>query len=363
MPLLDTIQALVGTGRRRKALLGVDIGTTAIRAVQLAPSGKGWDVVAAGYTARAVIASGAVPDGLGRDGDPLLRDRRFRGRASAVNLYVTPPIIRYVEFPPMPEEELTEAVRWQAKKLVQLPIEQMVLDYLRVGEVEGDGGPRIGVLVVMADRSAVRAQCQSLMKSGLKVSAVDVTPLALLNAVKLTHPEAAGSIAFAEIGAAKTEMNVAVNGVLRFTRTTPLGGKEITAAIERVCQVSGEEAEDLKCHVDLREVEAQGSQSAGATPRVQDVVKQEVDRCLLEIQRSLDYCRSQFRDHPVTKLVLMGGTPLMTGFAEYASAYFEVPVVLDDPFSRLNCGANVTDRLRLMASRFSTSVGLALRTG
>jgi type IV pilus assembly protein PilM len=329
--------------------------------VQLAPSKQGWDVQAVGYAARAPLAPGAVPNGLGSDGDPLFRDRRFRGRPSAVNLYMTPPIIRYVELPPMPDEELAEAVRWQAKKLVQLPIEQMVLDYLQVGEVEGDGGPRIGVLVVLADRAAVKAQYQSLMKSGVQVSAVDVTPLALFNAVKLAHPEAAGAIAFAEIGAAKTEINVAINGVLRFTRTTPLGGKEITAAIERVCQVSGEEAEDLKCQVDLREVEAQGAQSAGATPRVQDVVKQEVDRCLLEIQRSLDYCRSQFRDHPVAKLVLMGGTPLMTGFVEYASAYFEVPVVLDDPFAHLNCGGAVPERIRLMGARFSACVGMALR--
>ncbi len=361
MSLLHTIRSLAGG--TRTALLGVDIGSSAIRAVQLAPSSKGWDVLAAGYTARATVAPGTVPNGLGTDGDPLFRDRRFHRRPSAVNLYATPPIIRYLEMPPMPDEELTEAVRWQSKKLVQLPMEQMVLDYLRVGEVEGDGGPKIGVLVVMADRSAVRAQCQSLMKSGMKVSAVDVTPLALLNAVKLTHPEAAGAIAFAELGAAKVEINVAINGVLRFTRTTSLGGREITAAIERECQVTNEEAETLKCQVDLRAVAGQTAPSPDPmAARAAEVVKQEVDRCLLEIQRSLDYCRSQFRDHPVAKLVLMGGTSLMTGFAEYASAYFEVPVVLDDPFSRLNCGQNVGERIRLMAARFSACIGLALRT-
>lgn len=360
MPLLHTIQALVGTGRR-KALMGVDIGSTAIRAVQLKQTGKGWDVVAVGFTSRAPLAATAAPNGLGRDGDPLFRDRRFRG-AGAVNLYMTPPIIRYVELPPMPDEELNEAVRWQAKKLIQLPLEHMVLDYLRVGDVDGEGGPRIGVLVVMADRTAVRTQCQSLMKSGLKVSAVDVTPLALLNALKLSHPESEGAIAFAEVGASKVEINVAINGVLRFTRTTSIGGREMTSAIERECQVTNEEAETLKCQVDLREAASQESGGDPTAARVQEIVKREVDRCLLEIQRSLDYCRGQFRDHPVTKLILIGGTPLMTGFVDYASAYFEVPIVLDDPFARLNCGSNVSDRIRLMASRFSTSVGLALRT-
>lgn len=369
MPILQAIQTFTRK-LGQKPLLGVDIGSSAIRAVQLKRAGDRWEVSAIGFTERASPSPSAAgaPNGVGADGASLFGDRRFRGRGSAVNLYPGRPIIRYIELPRMPDEELVEAVRWQAQKLIKLPLEQMVLDYLRVSEFEAESGPRCGVLVVMAERSTVREQCQGLARTGLKVKAVDVTSLALLNSIRLTHAsDMEGAIAFAEIGASKTEINVAIKGALRFTRTVATGGKDITSAIEQTSGVSAEEAETMKREVDLRETgmsERQPSDGRSDRPIweiVQEAVKHEVDRCVLEIQRSLDYCRTQFRDHPVRKLVLMGGAPLMPGFVDYASAYFDVPVVLDDPFSALNCGAIVTEQFRRMAPRFSACVGLALR--
>jgi Tfp pilus assembly PilM family ATPase len=75
----------------------------------------------------------------------------------------------------------------------------------------------------------------------------------------------------------------------------------------------------------------------------------------------MDYYRAQFREETVHKMVLMGGTPLMPGFSDYFSTYFEAKVEVDDPFAEIACRNVSFGNFRAMAPRFSSSIGLALR--
>jgi len=291
----------------------------------------------------------------------LLQKGRLKREKAAVNFIGQPPVIRYLTLPKMPKEELKEAVKWEAKKITPIPIEEMVLDFLIVGEQEDREVKRLELVVVAAERSSVLGQYNDLKRLGLNVAAVDVNPLALLNAVRLNYTaDLDDNVVFVDIGAGKTDINITKRGVLRFTRNVQIGGEEITKAIGQELHVGRDEAEAMKKQHGILPA-GSGAEVSGADGHLKDVIQREVDRIVLETQRSIDYYRAQFREGTVKKVILMGGTPLLPGFQDYFSSYFEARVEIDDPFAEIDCDEPSFAELRMMAPRFSASVGLALR--
>ena len=344
--------------RSRDHLVGVDLGRSSIKLVRLRSTRRGIRLVYAGLTELPATESPTTDPGIGLALMDLFRKGRLKHEKAAVNFIGKTPVIRYITLPKMPGEELREAVKWEAKKIVPMPIEEMVLDFLVVGEHEDHGVKRVEIVVVAAERSGVLAEYNDLKRVGLNVAAMDVNPLALLNAVHLNYAaDLDDNVAFVDIGAGKTDINITKRGVLRFTRNVQIGGEDVTKAIERELQVSRDDAETMKRQYGMLPAES------GADGRLKDVIQREVDRIVLETQRSIDYYRAQFREGAVKKIILMGGMPLLPGFQDYFSAYFETRVEMDDPFAEIYCDEPSFAELRMMAPRFSTCLGLALRKG
>src|SRR3989304_6126440 len=269
--------------------------------------------------------------------------------------------IRYLTLPRMPKDEIKEAVRWEAKKLVPQPLEEMVLDFLIVGEIEERDLKRYEILLIVAERASILSQLEGLKPFRSRIVAMDVNPLALFNGVKLNYPADLGeNLVFVDIGAHQMAINIAKRGVLRFTRNVQIGGEDITRALMQSLQVEYGEAEQLKRQKGIAESKETES-AAGGDGRIQQVIQDEVNRMILETQRSVDYSRAQVREGSIRKVILMGGTPLMPVFFDYSASYFDATVVLDNPFSGIACDNPNASELKLMAPRFSTSVGLALR--
>jgi type IV pilus assembly protein PilM len=345
----------------KRPLLGIDLGTSSLKAVRLVPSRKGLKLDYAGLVELPHQNGNETQQDLTVALQSLLRSRDLRHSRSVIKVSGKPPLIRYLTLPYMPKEELKEAVRWEAKKLMALPIEDVVLDFLMVGEQEERGQRRYEIVLVAAEKTVILSEIQEMQRAGLRVMAVDVGPLSLLNTVRLNYPkELRKNLVFIDIGARKTEINIAKNGVLRFTRTVQMGGDDLTTSLQRELGLEYEEAEQLKRE---RGMSPKGEDISDTIPykRYLEVLKEALDRLVLEVQRSMDYYRAQFREEAVSKIILMGGTPLMPGFSDYFSSYFEAKVEVDDPFAEIICRNASFSNFRAMAPRFSSSIGLALR--
>jgi type IV pilus assembly protein PilM len=347
-----------------RSLVGVDIGHSAVKVVQLRQARRGRSLIYAGLTELDPTVSEEDRGATVALYD-LLRDRRIKGQRMAVTYAGTPAIIRYIALPKMPREELKEAVKWEVRKMTPIPIEDMILDFLIVGETGERDLKRYELVVVGAERTAVLKQLDALKRYRFPVAAMDVNPLALFNTLRVNYrAELQDSLAFVDIGASKMDISIAKQGVLRFTRNVQIGGNDINQAVVQRLQVEPAEAEQVKRQQGLSASAEPAPAEAGSAETngsAQGVIRSEVDRLILEVQRSLDYYRAQFREGPVKKIILMGGVPLMPGFQDYFASYFEAQVELDDPFAEIHCDERAFGELRLMAPRFSTSVGLALR--
>jgi len=349
--------------KARHHLVGIDLGRSSIKVVQLRSTGAGLRLIYAGLTELPVIGSSLTEPGIRLALLDLFQKGKLKREKAAVNFVGKTPVVRYLTLPKMPMEELKEAIKWEAKKFLPMPIEEMVLDFMVIGEQEEREVRRLDLVVVAAERSEVHAQYNELKRMGINIDVMEVNPLAMLNAVSLNYEDhLKDTVVFVDIGAGKTEINIIKQGMLRFTRHVQIGGEDITKAIEQELQVSRDEAEAMKKLHGMLAPES-GRAVSAADGRLKNIIQREVDRIVLETQRSLDYYRAQFRESEVKKLILMGGTPLMPGFQDYCSSYFEARVEMDDPFAEIHCDEPSFAEFRMMAPRFSTSVGLALRTG
>ncbi|MGH7274585.1 MAG: type IV pilus assembly protein PilM [Nitrospiria bacterium] len=345
----------------KRPLLGIDRGTCSLKAVRLLPSRRG---ISLDYAALVEL-----PHQNGSPGEQdrvlalqsMLKSHDVRRCKSVINVFGKPPLIRYLTVPCMPKEELKEAIKWEAKKQMSLPIEDIVLDFLIVGE-QVEGGQRLyEIVLVAAEKAVILNEIQETQRAGLRIAALDVGPLSLLNTVRLNYPkDLSQGLVFIDIGAGKTEINLARDGILRFTRTVQTGGNDLTASLQRELHLDYEDAEQLKRERGMNPSGEDISKSI-SHKRYLEVLKEALDRLILEVQRSLDYYRAQFRVEAARKIVLMGGTPLMPGFSDYFSSYFDAEVEVDDPFTEITCRSASFGDLRAMAPRFSSSVGLALR--
>lgn len=337
----------------RNPYIGVDVGSSSIKVIHLTHSHKEVRLLYASLTELDRNQKESNHHDIGMTINEIIKEAGLKKKKIAMNNIEKSPIIRYLTFPKMPRDELKEAVKWEAKKLVSLPIEDMIFDFLIIGEKEESGVKKFEVILVITERQGIINQMKTLKRYGLKLEVIDVSSLAIINSLKLSHKnDMEDNLAFVDIGAGKTEINIVKNQGLRFTRSVQTGGDEITQAIQNHLGIEHNEAELLK--------RRNGLESTGIN-QINDVIKGKLNRFILETQRSIDYYNAQFREGAISKIILMGGTPLMPGFIEYFSSYFDGTVEFHDPFSGIVCDDSSIDGLREMASRFSVSVGLALR--
>jgi type IV pilus assembly protein PilM len=335
----------MGIFQKKKPLWGIDLGSRSIKAVQIAQTRKGVHLLNAlihEYSESEASLPDALSSLFGRSLSEVRATIHFSGKV--------PPVIRCLTLPVMPARELAEAVHWEARKLTSVPLEEVVVDFLITGESVGHQVKHYDLVVTVVERAALLELTKQVSDSGLEVAAIDVAPLALLNTLRIEPSGPEENLLYADIGAQNMEISILKKGALRFTRQVPTGGDGITQAIAQTLGIPFTEAEERK-----RRGSVDGDERVGQR------VQEEMDRLIIEVQRSTDYYRAQFREARVDRIVLMGGTPLLSGFIDYFSKFFEAPVEIQDPFSPLICKNVDMNALKPQASRFSLALGLALR--
>jgi type IV pilus assembly protein PilM len=336
--------------RGRRSIVGCDLGRSAVKLVQLARKGGGWSVVHAELRELTPEAHEGDQWPSRQAVQAASECQWARGEDVAVSLQSRPATVRYLDLPDIPKRELREALQWEAKKAASQTVEELVVDYLRGPAVKTDQGRTMPVTMVVAERAAVEEEFRLYRQTGLRVRVMDVNPCAFYYAAHRLGRDQTGTgcVAFVDIGARRMDINIAKHGALRFSRSVPLGGETLTQGLVRAFGTDASEAEIIK-----RE------QGLSGKAKVLEVMGPDVDRVVVEIQRSVDYYRAQSHDGALEALWLGGGTSLIPGFVEYVTRFFDTKVALFNPFESMDCGGVRLD-VNALAPRFIASVGLAL---
>jgi type IV pilus assembly protein PilM len=344
----------------RRTAIGLDIGTSVVRAVELSIGRGGVTLERFGQL---VLPPDAVDDGQVVDGEAVAKALRKLWSATKLShkrvvLGVANQrvIVRQLELPWLQRSELAASLPFQVQDLLPMPVDQAVLDFFPVEELTDTSGARtLKGLLVAAARETVLANVRAAELAGLTVQGVDLTPFAVLRSLGRQTGAEVETEALIDIGARVTNIVVHSGGVPRFVRILLIGGQDVTDAV----------AEQLKVPVAQAEVLKQQVGAGGFDEGLQDVVHTVAGTAqdfVTEIRGSLDYYAASHPTAPVERLVVTGGGSRLDGILDRLAAATRLPVTSGDPMASLRIGNTGLDdaQLQFVTPLAAVPVGLAL---
>lgn len=350
----------------KKSLLGLDIGSSEVKAVELTEDGN--QLVITGF-GRCKIASkdgvaAAVAETLKRAG---IKTRRVASAVSGRSV-----IVRYINMPPMSDDELKSALKFEADKYIPFEMDEVVVDCSRLedpgssggdGEKKGDaagtgagGQKEMKVLLVAVKRNVVDEHLQVVQNVGLTPVVIDVDSFALGNAFELNtlnSPRVDDDkkvIALVEVGAVKTNINILKGTSSYFSREVYLAGNDFTESIARRMGVEPQEAAELKVNPEGRE------------DAIEESILPVLDDLGNEIHLSFDYFENQF-DQEVNEVYVSGGSAQVPGLKGAFERIFDRRIHFWDPTENLEIRSDRIDvqELKQHRGQLAVAIGLASR--
>jgi type IV pilus assembly protein PilM len=336
-------------------LIGLDIGSTSIRAVE-ATIVKDRPVI--NNFGQAFLPPGAVVGGVVKDDKAVTSALRqlwtshsFTSKNVVLGVSHAQVIVREIDVSNLPPKELRQALPFLVRDALPLPVEQAVLDFYPL-EKPGKKDTVHG-LVVAAPKEAVIDTVRAVEAAGLHVVQVD---LACFAALRASAHLANDTEALLDIGANGTNIIVHTDGVPKIVRSVPRGGAEITKLVASRLGITSAEAETIKCRVGLKRDEDGGNAESA------EVVAEAIRPLITEIRSSFNYFAAANPDARVKRLALVGGGALLPGLTEALTEQLGLPAFLSDPLQRVNDTrkGGRHDVLGRFRSSAAVSIGLTL---
>jgi type IV pilus assembly protein PilM len=345
---------------KSRSVVGLDIGSSAVKAVELKPAGKGYRVAA--YGAEPVppdsIVDGAIIDGaaVAESIRRVFESKAFKTKEVAASLSGNAVIVKKISLPVMTATELDESIYWEAEQYIPFDIQDVNLDYQILDAGGGaDQKSTMEVLLVAAKKEKIADYTGVIAQAGRTPVVVDVDAFALQNAFELNYGFEPGAvIVLLNAGASAININIIANEQSVFTRDISLGGNAYTEAVQRELNLPFESAELLK----------KGSPVDGATfEDVMPVLRAMTENVLLEVQKTFDFFKATASTDRIDRIMLSGGASRVEGFAEALQERFGTPVEMFDPFRKVTLDGKKypADQRDTIAPTAAVAVGLALR--
>jgi type IV pilus assembly protein PilM len=346
--------------RKPKALAGLDIGSNAIKVIELAPTAKSYRVAAFAVEPvapdtivdGAIIDAGAVADAVRRAFDGA----RLKTREVAASLSGNAVIVKKINLPVMAEAELRESIYWEAEQYIPFDIQDVNLDYQVMDPGVGpDSRGTMEVLLVAAKKEKIGDYTGVIGQAGRVPVVVDVDAFALQNAYEANYDiDPSGIVVLLNAGASAVNINIVSGEHSLFTRDISVGGNAYTEAVQKEMNLPFASAELLK-----KQVAVDGADYAEARP----VLRAVTENVLLEIQKTFDFFKATASADRIDRILVSGGSSRVEGFTEALAERFAAPVERLDPFRRIafEPGTFGFDDIEEVAPIAPVAVGLALR--
>jgi type IV pilus assembly protein PilM len=340
-----------------KNLVGVDIGASSIKVVQLKESRKKFQVVRYGYAPLPpqtivdghVMSAGVVVDALLK----IFQEQKITQKDVAIGVYGQSVIVRKITVPMMTPAELEEQIGWEAEQHIPFDIKVMSIDY-EVLRKRPDAG-QMDLLLVAAKKDEINDYAGILREANLKPIVVDINAFTIQNIFEAQYglPET-GTIALLNVGAAVSSLNIISGGVSAFTREIANAGNSITEEIQKQCNVPFEQAEAYKCG---------GGPGQIVPQEVHEVIQSACDGLAGEIQRSLDFYLATSGESEISQIHVSGGTAYLAPLCKAIEKRARVPVTVFDPMSQLTVDPKFVNEaeMRHRSAQMVVALGLALR--
>ena len=341
----------------KKSIIGLDIGSNHIKAVQLKDVSGSYHLERLGV---ATLQPELIVEGSILDSSRVVEaikelfsntDIKVKNTTLSVSGHSSV-IIKRVSLPEMSEDDLDESIRFEAEQYIPFDIEDVNLDFQILGPGEEEN--MMDVLIVAVKKDKVNEYVSVVKEAGLNPVVVDVDAFALENMYELNYEiNEETNVALVNIGASMININILKGGVSVFTRDSSVGGNLHTEALQKEFTISYGNAEKLK----------QGEEIEGISPDdVETVMTSASEDIIAEISRSFDYFRDTTNYENIDEIILSGGVALTSNFGSLLAERIGTTVNIAEPFRNIQVPDTFdSEYIKKVEPLVVVAVGLALR--
>jgi type IV pilus assembly protein PilM len=345
--------------RSKKGVVGLDIGSSGVKLVELKERKAGeFTLMRLGIeplSPEAIVDGSIMDSSLVVDAIHRLNDQtKVKSTNYATSLSGHSVIIKKIQLPVMPEEELAESIQWEAEQYIPFDINDVRLDYVVLSDGEA-GRDNMDVLLVAVKRDKVNDYVSVISQTGKTPTIVDVDAFAVQNAYEINYDlDTRKVVALINMGASVTNINILSRGTTVFWRDITMGGNYFTESLQREFNLSFQQAETLK------RGEPVDRYSPSDARAVLDTVSGEMAS---EIRKTFDFFSATSSEGPVDELVLSGGCALTPNLLQVLRERFEVPTEMMNPLKKIHYKESDFDStwLQSIAPMMAVAVGLGIR--
>jgi type IV pilus assembly protein PilM len=339
-----------------KSIVGLDIGSSSIKAVELKKSRNGVEVA---HMAMEPLSSDIVVDSMIVDSGSvasaitkIFTESGIKSRAVATSVSGHSVIVKRIPMSSMSDQELAGVIQTEAAQHIPFDISDVSIDYQILND---NGGATMDVLLVAVKKDKILNYTNVLSLAGKAPAVVDIDAFALQNCYEYNYqPGPGATVALLNLGASVMNINIVKGATPLFTRDVSVGGHQYTDSLQKELDLSFDDAESLKLGHKV------GTVSEDAK---MPILQQVTEIIVLEIQKTFDFFRATATGEHIERIYLAGGSSQVPGLIEALRQEFSLPVEILNPFQRieppLGTGADLADK---NAGQMAVAVGLALRS-
>jgi type IV pilus assembly protein PilM len=352
--------------KKETSVLGVDIGSSSIKIVQIRK--KRGRAVLETYGELALGPYGGVELGRAVALPPeknveAIKDLLTAAKTSTVvcgsALPLTSSLITFISIPPVPPKQIADVVKIEARKYIPVPLDEVFLDYSVIpqeenfddeGKMEKMPAPKNHDVLVVAIHNSYLNEYQSIMaSSGLNPQFYEIE---IFSAIRAVADHGISTIMIIDMGARATKLYIVERGILRASHIINKGSQDITLALSKALSISPEEAEAMK--------RSKGLKGGPEFKELTEIITLNLDYIFYEANSTLLTYQKKYQKN-VGRVFLTGGGVLLKGFVDLAKVSFQTDVAYADPFTKLETPAFLADELATAGPEFAVAIGTALR--
>lgn len=350
---------------KSKSKVGIDIGTSAIKLVELSKKGARFALENYGFFELKGTSQGGEAQSILKLPDEeivwgikeVMKKANIRSRDVVAAIPSFSTFATVIEMPYLSEEDLAKAIPFEARKYVPIPLDEVVLDWSIVGivdqptapikEIKGKG-TTVEVFLAAVPKDETARYQRIMQQAGLNLSALELENAGLIRALLGNDLSAT---AIVNIGGRSSSIVIVNKGYERVSHNYEIGGFEITKSIARALNVSLEKAEDLK-------------RKLGLSDSNENIIKESmvslVDMIIFETKKTISGYEES-KNQKVSRVVLVGGIVNMPNFVNYFKQRLGREVFVGNVFSRVVYPTELTPVVQELSNNFAIATGLAMR--
>lgn len=334
--------------------LGIDIGTSSIKIVELKKEGGKPKLVSYGFSENVGGKfNNDWQSNSKKTAQAINKIVREAGMASREAISALPTFSVFssvINLAAVDKKDMAAAIHWEAKKVIPIPLEEMILDWKKIEEDSSDPKGNIKVLLTGAPRSLVKRYIDIFKEAQVNLLSLETETFSLVRALLGSDRS---TVMLIEVGTNTTDISIVDKGIPMLNRSIDVGGLTITKAVAANLNVTLEKAEQFKYDLGV-----------GSLDSAEETIPKTITETVTPIVNEIKYVKNLYQsknNKRVEKIILSGGSSLLANFVNYLSKLLDMNVIIGDPWSRVSYPVELKATLDEIGPRLSVAIGLALR--